>query len=155
MSKVEKIKVESDQGGGFHPLSTLRTEVEQVFERVAQGFRHLRGMMHQPSTDAAESDKHYRISVELPGMDENDIELSLSGDILVLAGEKRAEREEKDAHYYLMERSYGAFRRAFRLPADAQTDKIEARFTKGVLTISMPREAGVAAGKRKIEISSG
>ena len=77
-----------------------------------------------------------------------------TSDVLVLAGQKRQEREEKDAHFYLMERSYGAFRRAFQLPADARTDQIDARFAKGVLTISVPRTPGTAARKRRIEIQS-
>lgn len=147
-----KIPVESDEG--FHPLSTLRTEVEHVFGRLAEGFRNLRGEKRQPSADASESGKGYEISIELPGMDPGDIDLKVEGDVLVVSGEKRDEREEHDRNYYLVERSYGAFRRAFRLPEDIDKERISAEFSKGVLAISMPREAGAEKDVRRIEISS-
>lgn len=147
-----KIPVESDEG--FHPLSSLRTEVEHVFGRLAEGFRNLRGEKRQPSADAAESDNGYEISVELPGMDAGDIDLKVEGDVLVISGEKRDEREESDRNYYLVERSYGAFRRAFRLPEDVDRERIGAEFSKGVLTVSMPRAPGAVKDVRRIEISS-
>jgi len=147
-----RIPVESDEG--FHPLSSLRTEVENVFGRLAEGFRSLRGEKRQPSADAAESDHGYEISIELPGMDTGDIDLRVEGDVLVISGEKRDEREESERNYYLVERSYGAFRRAFRLPEDVDRERIGAEFSKGVLTVSMPREPGAAKDVRRIEISS-
>lgn len=147
-----KIPVESDEG--FHPLNTLRTEVEHVFGRLAEGFRSLRGEKRQPSADASESGDGYDISLELPGMDAGDIDLKVEGDVLVISGEKRDEREEKDRNYYLLERSYGAFRRAFRLPEDVDKDRISAEFSKGVLEVSMPRVAGAEKDVRRIEITS-
>ena len=153
MTEPRKIKIQHKDG--FHPLTTLRDEGEHLLERMAQGFRSLRGMVHFPRTDASKSGERYDISVELPGMDENDIELSVSGNRLVLTGEKKQEREDEGAYYYLVERSYGAFRRAYQLPADARPDKIDARFSKGVLTISIPRRAGKKSGRRAIPLKSG
>lgn len=147
-----KIPVESDDG--FHPLNTLRTEVEHVFGRLAEGFRNLRGDKRQPSADAAESGDGYEISIELPGMDAGDIDLKVEGDVLLVSGEKRDEHEEKEKDYYLVERSYGAFRRAFRLPEDVDKERISAEFAKGVLEISMPRAAGAEKDVRRIEITS-
>jgi len=147
-----KIPVESDVG--FHPLNTLRTEVEHVFGRLAEGFRNLRGERREPSADASEHDKGYEISLELPGMAAGDIELKVEGDVLVVSGEKRDEREETDRNYYLVERSYGAFRRAFRLPEDVDRDRIGAEFSRGVLQINMPRTAGAGKDVRRIEVKS-
>jgi HSP20 family protein len=153
MAESRKIKVQHK--GGFHPLTSLRDEGEHMLERMVQGYRNLRGMVHFPRTDASESGERYEISVELPGMDETDIELSVSDDMLVLTGEKRQENEDEGAYYYLMERSYGAFQRVYQIPVDAKADKIDARFSKGVLTISIPRKAGKKSGRRAIPVKSG
>lgn len=150
--QTKKVPVESDEG--FHPLNTLRSEVEHVFGRLAEGFRNLRGERRQPSADASESGNSYQISIELPGMDAGDIDLKVEGDVLVVSGEKRDEREDKDRNYYLVERSYGAFRRAFRLPEDVDREKISADFSRGVLEISMPRAAGAEKDARRIDIKS-
>lgn len=152
MSKESrKIPVESDEG--FHPLSSLRTEVEHVFGRLAEGFRNLRGDKTKPSADASESGRGYDISIELPGMDAGDIDLKVEGDVLVVSGEKRDEREEQDRNFYLVERSYGAFRRAFRLPEDVDKERISAEFARGVLNISMPRSADAERDVRRIQIT--
>lgn len=147
-----QIPVESDDG--FHPLSSLRTEVEHVFGRLAEGFRQLRGERRRPDADASESGEGYEISLELPGLDAGDIDLRIEGDALVVSGEKRDEREEHDRNYYLLERSYGAFRRAFRLPEDVDRDRISAEFSRGVLEVSLPRAAGAEKEVRKIQIKS-
>lgn len=153
MSKQSrKVPVESDEG--FHPLNTLRTEVEHVFGRLAEGFRNLRGERRQPSANASESGNSYEISIELPGTYAGDIDLKVEGDVLVVSGEKRDEREETDRNYYLVERSYGAFRRAFRLPEDVDRDRINAEFSQGVLKIDMPRAAGAEKDVRRIDIKS-
>lgn len=146
-----KIPVESDEG--FHPLNALRTEVEHVFGRLAEGFRNLRGEKRQPSADASEFGTGYEISMELPGLEAGDIDLKVEGDVLVVSGEKRDEREEKERNYYLVERSYGAFRRAFRLPEDVDKNRISAEFSRGVLEVSMPRAAGAEKDVRRIEIT--
>lgn len=147
-----KIPVESEEG--FHPLSSLRTEVDHVFDRLSQGLRQLRGERRPPSADASESGKGYEISIELPGMDADDIEVTVRGEVLVVSGEKRDEREEKDRNYYLLERSYGSFRRAFRLPDDADRKRLSAEFSKGVLDIAIPRVAGSEKKVRRIKITS-
>jgi len=78
-----------------------------------------------------EDEKVYKISAELPGIDAKDVDVSVFGDMLVLKGEKRQEREEKDKNYHLSERAYGSFQRAFELPASVDRNKIAADFSKG------------------------
>jgi len=105
-----------------------------------------------PSVDIVETDKDIQVSAELPGMTEKDIEVSLSGNLLTISGEKKEEREEKDKNYHRVERSYGAFRRSMTLPAEVNGEKVVASFNKGVLTITLPKvETGKPAKKITIK----
>ena len=92
-----------------------------------------------PSIDITEDEKKFHISAELPGMDENDIELSLEGDELTLKGEKKQENREKGKNYYRSERSYGSFQRIISLNSSVDKDSINAGFKKGVLMIDLPK----------------
>lgn len=107
-----------------------------------------------PKVDVSETDTDYEITAELPGMSEKDIELTLKSDMLTLKGEKKEEREEKKKDYYLSERSYGSFQRSFRLADDVDVDKISSKFSKGVLTVNLPKSAEAKANTRKIEVKS-
>jgi HSP20 family protein len=146
---------------------SFRSEMDRLFDRFARGFGlpSLRSMadfeapwrsfiFSAPPIDISEDDKGYKISAELPGLDAKDVEVSVSGDRLVLKGEKRQEQEEKNKNYYHSERTYGSFQRSFELPASVDRDKIAADFSKGVLTITMPKAAEVQKQQKKIEIKS-
>jgi len=108
-----------------------------------------------PAVDVTEDDKAYKITAELPGLDQKDIEVSVTGDVLVIKGEKRQEREEKDKNRYLSERSYGAFQRNFSLPDGIDRDKIGADFSKGLLTLTLPKTAEAQKQQKKIEVKAG
>ena len=86
-------------------------------------------------------------------MNEKEIEVVVSGD-LTIKGEKRAEKEQKEKNFYLSERSYGSFRRNFYVPDGVDRDKIAADFSKGVLTVTMPKTAKAVEQKKKIEVKS-
>ena len=107
-----------------------------------------------PPIDLSEDEKAYRITAELPGLDAKDVELSVSDGRLILKGEKRREKEEKEKNYYFSERAYGSFQRVFELPASVEHDKITADFSKGVLTITLPKTAEAQQQAKKIEIKS-
>jgi HSP20 family protein len=107
-----------------------------------------------PAIDMSEDDKAYRISAELPGIDAKDIDVSLSGDTLILKGEKRQEKEEKDKNYHFSESSYGSFRRSFQLPSSIDQNKVAADFSKGALTITLPKTAEAQKPQKKIEVRS-
>jgi HSP20 family protein len=85
-------------------------------------------------------------------MTEKEVQVSLSGNTLVIKGEKRQEREEKDKGYYLSERSYGEFQRSFLMPEGTDSEKVEARFANGVLTVTIPKTAQTAP--KKIEVKA-
>jgi HSP20 family protein len=103
------------------------------------------------AVDIVEQDKAFVISAELPGLDEKDIEVRLSGRQLSIHGEKKAEREDKKKGYHLSERRYGSFERRFA-PESAHTEAIEARFDKGVLTLTVAKKPEAQSAERRIEI---
>ncbi len=144
------------------PLVSLQSDINSVFDRFWRGFERPfagwlteRGGLAEPSVDMAETDSGVEITAELPGMDEKDIEVSVSDDVLTIKGEKRQEREEKKKGYYLSERSYGSFYRAIGLPADIDGGKATAQFKNGVLTVTAPRTAEAAAKVKKIDVKKG
>lgn len=108
----------------------------------------------QPATDAKVEDGAYRITMELPGVEEKDIELTVENGLVTVSGEKRQSREEKDDTWYFSERSYGSFRRSFRVPQDADEDAVKAELKDGILTVTVPRKTGTAAG-RKVPVAKG
>jgi len=93
--------------------------------------------------DVAETAEQVVVKAEVPGIDPKDINISLQGDVLTVKGEKKSEREEKKESYHLVERSYGAFSRSVALPAAVDADKVEAKYEKGVLTITCPKKETV------------
>lgn len=103
--------------------------------------------------DIGEDDKAIEISAEMPGMDEDDVDLTLSDGVLTIKGEKKAEHEEKDKDYHLTERRYGAFQRSFRLPDTVDEGKVKASFEKGVLKVVLPKSTKAKAKTKKISIS--
>lgn len=92
--------------------------------------------------EVEETGKEIMVRVEVPGMDREDCRITIEGNMLYLSGEKRYERETLDSTYHVMERAYGSFQRAFPLPRNVDTDKAEARYRNGVLTIRLPKVGG-------------
>jgi HSP20 family protein len=149
---------------------SFRTEMDRLFDRFAGGFGFpaLRQMfdvgpawrsetslaMSVPAMDFTEDDQAYRLTAELPGLSEKDIEVTVSGDTLTLKGEKKEEKEEKNKNYYLSERSYGAFQRAITLPDAIDRDRIAAEFSKGVLTVTLPKTQEAQKQQKKIEVKA-
>jgi HSP20 family protein len=105
-----------------------------------------------PSVDISETNGSVTVKAELPGMEAKDIDIDISGDILTLRGEKKVEEEKKEERFYCRERHYGSFQRSFRLPTEVQSDKADARFQNGVLTIDVPKSE--ESEKKKIEIKT-
>lgn len=108
-----------------------------------------------PPVDIAETAQGYEITAELPGMDEKTVEVKFVNGTLTIKGEKADEREEKDESYYLRERNYGSFQRAFRVPDGVDPDKVEASFRNGVLTIKLPKTMQAQKTPKRIEIRHG
>jgi len=108
-----------------------------------------------PKMDLEETEKEYRITAELPGMEEKDVEVLLSGNSITIKGEKKEEKEERDKSYYHMERSYGSFQRTVPLPEGIDLNKVDADFKNGVLTVKLPRTVEAKPKSKKVPIKSG
>lgn len=154
--------------GSGDPLSRLHHEMDRMFDsffgdngswsflRPAAG-RNGMGALLTPQLDIAERKDTYSISVELPGVDPEDMELSADDESLTIRAEKQFQKTEgdDDTRYHRMERSHGRFERMLALPADADSENINAEFKNGVLEITIPRRADVASTRgRRIEIKS-
>ena len=108
----------------------------------------------EPRLDVTETEKELKVTVELPGMDEKDIDLSLSNNALTIKGEKREEKEDRTHGHYRIERSYGSFQRTIPMPCEIDGDKVEATFKKGVLSITLPKNEQGQCQSKKINIKS-
>jgi HSP20 family protein len=133
-------------------LSSLRTEMDNLWNRFFGETALARRVGEEwwPTVDMSETKDSFIVKAELPGLDAKDVEVSISGDVLTIKGEKKKEEEEKDEHHYRAERYYGSFQRSFQLPTSIKADKIEAAFDKGVLKVTLPKVE--EAKKKKIEV---
>ncbi|MHB8908517.1 MAG: Hsp20/alpha crystallin family protein [Syntrophales bacterium] len=128
-----------------NPFFALHREVNRMFDDFFQGFDPSPSIGQRnwgtfsPSVDVREDEKKVTVKAELPGMDEKDIEVSLSDGVLTISGEKKDEREEEKKGYWQRETSYGAFRRVIPLPEGLSREKADARFKNGVLTVTLAR----------------
>jgi HSP20 family protein len=149
---------------------SFRGEMDRLFERLNRGFGfpEMRRMfdvepvwrqegafdLAAPAIDVTETDTAYTITAELPGISEKEVEVSITGDVLILSGEKRREREEREKNRYLSERSYGAFQRVLGIPDGVDRDAIAAEFSRGVLTVTLPKSKEAQNQQKKIEIKA-
>lgn len=147
----------------YDPFVTFRREVNRMFDDVFHGVfdgfgsRALSPYFDSwsgapPTMDVEETEREIVISAELPGLDHKDFEVTVSGDVLTLKGEKKEERERKhrDAHY--VERRFGFFSRSVRLPFEVKNEKVYAHYDKGVLTIRIPKPAQLQRPVRRINV---
>lgn len=142
----------------IEPLSRLRSEVDRLFDDFPTNwqpfqFRRFGTGLLEPAVEMTETKKAFKLSVEVPGMDATDIDMHVDGNMLVISGEKKEEREEEEKGYSFSERSYGAFERRFELPAGSDAQGIKAKVRKGVLQITLPKDRNAVA-KKRIEIEA-
>lgn len=139
-------------------FSAMRDEMDRMFERFEHGFPRFPGLFRHegasmmPELDVRENTTSISIEVELPGVEEKDVSVTLANGVLTIKGEKKQSKEEKSESYYLAERSYGAFERSLQLPDTIDETRIEAKFDKGVLKITAAKRPDAVKAERKIEI---
>ena len=139
-----------------NPFLTLHREMNRLFDDVFTGIGGgvpvLAGRgLGWPSVELVETDQGLRVSAELPGLDEKDVELLIDDGVLTLRGEKHAEMTDRERGY--TERSYGRFERVIALPFAVEEDKAEATFKNGVLSVMLPRAAQAPEQARRIAIN--
>jgi len=142
--------------GDDHPLALLQRDINHLFDDFWRRFGAPDfGAASEAKSDIVETGDAVEFSIELPGMDEKDIELTVSDNALTIRGEKKLERQEEKKGYYLSERSYGLIHRSLPLPPGVDTAKAEARFKNGVLTVRLPLSPEAKTKAKKLEIKSG
>ncbi len=174
MADTTKVPVKAEKTASMpqalRPFESLRREVDRLFDDFAGGIwrspfgrsfldiepalRTQSVMTAIPAVDVTETDKAYEIAAELPGMDEKNIEVKFADGVLIIKGEKREEKEEKNKDYYLSERSFGSFQRSFQVPSGVDTDKIDASFKNGVLTVTLPKSTEAQKAEKKITVKA-
>jgi len=146
------IRAEAD----WSPFLSLHREMNRLFDDVFRGvdsrFPALGGGDRWPSVEVSETDKDIRVTAEVPGMSEKDIEVLLNDGVLTLRGEKRSETEDKERHF--SERFYGRFERHIAVGFDVQEDKIDAAFKNGVLTVILPKSEKAQSKVKRISVRS-
>jgi HSP20 family protein len=149
--------VSAEQDRSDHPLLSLHREVNRLFDDVFRGFGvpSLGGFdrsLSWPNLELGETEKEVRITAELPGLEEKDVEITVEEGVLTLRGEKKSEVEDKDRGY--TERSYGRFERRIGLPHGIERDEASATFKNGVLTVTLPKSAAVNENVRRIPVNA-
>jgi HSP20 family protein len=141
------------------PFLAMRREMNRLFDDVFGGFGlpsafgpALRQMPAAPKIDVSETDNEIQITAEMPGIDENDVEVLLEDDRLIIRGEKKEEREDKDRNYHVRERVQGAFSRTLPLPFAPDPNQVKAEFRNGVMTITIPKPQEVKQKQHRIEV---
>lgn len=150
-----------------HPFRSLRDQIDRLMDEFDRGLfparwmemtpfskltSEIRGLV--PAVDMVDEEKAYRVTAELPGLSEKDIEITKDGDLLTITGEKKEEREESEKGYFLSERHYGAIERSLRLPDGIDDSKVEATFENGVLTVILPKTPEAVSKPKKIAIKA-
>lgn len=150
------------------PFDVLQNRIDRMFEDFSSNFRMPSllsapwptmpsvfgdgGFDVVPSLDLHETDDSITVAAELPGVEEKDIDISVADQMLTISGEKKSEYEHKEGDRYRSERSYGKFSRSISLPFDIDANKVEAKYDKGVLTLTIPKPAEAKMKTRKIAI---
>jgi HSP20 family protein len=143
-----------------NPFDLLQRQIDRIFDDFSTGSRmpdlfsdsSSSGLDLLPSVDVHETDNALMVTAELPGVDEKDVEITVADQMLTISGEKKSEREDKRGGTYRSERSYGMFSRTINLPFDIDPDKVEAKFDRGVLTLTIPKPANARSNVKKIPI---
>ncbi len=149
-----------DKRDVFPPFHSLHREIDRVFDEFTRAVpwgEETNGdglQRFAPRIDMCETDDALEITVELPGVDEKDIDVTVTEDVMTIKGEKKSESEKKDKDYHMVERSYGMFQRSLALPYEVDADKVEAKFENGVLKVSMPKPPEIEAKTKKIAVKS-
>ena len=134
---------------------SLQREVDRLFDDFTRGFPAFSSAGAAellPSVNVTETDKQIEITAELPGLEEKDVQVNVADNVLTIRGEKKAEKEEKDKTFRLVERSYGSFVRSLELPEGVNADAIKASIDKGLLKVTVPKPA--LAQVKKIDVKT-
>jgi HSP20 family protein len=140
----------------FREFSTLQDRLNRLFQQsVSEGREEsLTTSSFAPAVDVYEDDHQVTLKIEVPGIDEKDIDVRLENNTLTVQGERKLEKEEKEENYRRVERQYGSFTRSFTLPQTVDSEKVSAQYDKGVLKIKLAKKAEAKPKQIKINVGS-
>jgi HSP20 family protein len=136
----------------FRELDKMRGEMDRLWDSFFEGRPQVQFGEWFPTLDVSETKNDLVVKVELPGMDQKDIDVSLSDGHLTIKGEKKQEKEEKEENYHFIERSYGTFTRSVQLPKEVKRDKISATYKNGILKVVLPKSEEAKKKEVKIKV---
>ena len=139
----------------FRELATLQDRFNSLFQNFAEvsGKEQLAQGTFVPAVDIYEDEHSLVLKLEVPGMNEEDLNVSLENSTLTVSGERKFEKEEKEENFHRIERRYGSFTRTFRLPNTVDAEKVEAGYDKGILKITLAKRA--EAKPKQIKVGNG
>lgn len=136
----------------FREMTTMRDQMERLFDNMLVRYPRERAeAFWAPSVDVEETNEAVTVRAEIPGMNKEDIKVTVSDDVVLLSGERRHESDQKDKTYHRIERVYGKFQRTIGLPADVEGDKARASYKAGVLELVLPKSARAKAHEVQIK----
>ena len=141
-------------GSFYREMNSLMDRFFHGFDLEPFGSGELAASEFMPRVDITEDDKQIKVTAELPGMDDKDIDITLSGDSLTIKGQKQQETEDKGKDYYRSECRYGSFHRVIPLSTEVDKEKTEADFKKGVLRIRLPKTPEARKNRKKVDIKT-
>src|SRR5271156_2252125 len=138
----------------FREFSTLQDRLNRLFQQsVGEGREEsLTTSSFAPPVDVYEDDHQVTLKIEVPGIDEKDIDVRLENNTLTVHGERKLEKEEKEENYRRVERQYGSFTRSFTVPTTVDSEKVSATYDKGVLKIALPKKAEAKPKQIKVNV---
>ena len=144
-----------------HPFYSLQHQMNSLFDDFFSGCNAVPHSMvtgelgaFSPSIDVKESDKDFIIRAELPGVNDKDVEVTVTNNAVTIKGEKKEDKEDKGENYYYMERSYGSFNRVIPLEMETDANKAEASFKNGILNITIPKKPSAKTKGTKVPIKA-
>jgi HSP20 family protein len=141
----------------FREFATLQDRINRVFRDSYSGEgrdESLSTSSFAPAVDVYEDEHKVTLKIEVPGIDEKDIDVQVENNILTVHGERKIEKEEKEENYRRVERQYGSFTRTFTLPTTVDTESVSATYDKGVLKIALPKKAEAKPKQIKVNVGS-
>lgn len=138
----------------YHPLRSLQQDIDLMFDNFFQGFpsESTHSGLLTPHMDISETEKNYKVTLDIPGVDEKDLDISITGDTLSIRAEKQYENKEEGQRYHRVERSYGSYAKQLTLPSEVDADAISADYKNGVLTLDLPKKPEAQPVSKKIAL---
>src|SRR5512146_1179271 len=140
----------------FREMSTLQDRMNRLFSDQLGAITHDEALTGNfvPPVDVYEDENSIQVRLEVPGIDEKDIDIRLENNVLTVRGERKFEKEEKEENFHRIERRYGSFTRSFTLPATVNSEDVQADYEKGVLTIRLAKRAEAKPKQIKVNLNS-